>query len=201
MRSSTLKSERKNGKTYTRNRFLCGTYSRSGKGVCTPHTIGEDVLEKIVAGQIRSHAELVELDESKMIEQIIESQNRESISERSICTTELQTRKNREESLNALIEKLCEDRLAGIVPESAFKNLIHKYEKERLDCHKTIETLEKRLQKLSENQDEVTKQTELIRHYGRLEKLTAQMLFALIERIEIGENQSIKIVYRYAFPN
>jgi len=27
------------------------------------------------------------------------------------------------------------------------------------------------------------------------------MLFSLIERIEIGENKSIKIVYKYEFPN
>jgi DNA invertase Pin-like site-specific DNA recombinase len=57
MRSSTLKSTRKNGSRYIRNRFLCGTYSRGGKQACTPHNIGEDALHEIVSTKIRLEAE------------------------------------------------------------------------------------------------------------------------------------------------
>jgi DNA invertase Pin-like site-specific DNA recombinase len=201
MRSSTLKSERKNGSIYIRNRFLCGTYSRSGRGVCTPHTIGENVLEEIVVQQIRSHAQMALLDENRMVERIIKSRSNESVSQYAMCENELQIRKKRETALDSLIEKLYEDRVSGVIPETAFKNLIQKYEQERLDCQKVIPKLENRLQKSNKNQDETAGLTELIRHYGRIEKLTAQMLLALIKRIEIGENQSIKIIYKYAFPN
>jgi DNA invertase Pin-like site-specific DNA recombinase len=201
MRSSTLKSTRKNGNEYVYNRFLCGTYSRSGRSTCTPHTIGEDDLHELVANQIRSHAEAVVLDEKRMIEQIIIIQNQHAVSGRAVCANELQSRNDRLATLDKLIEKLYEDRLAGIVPETTFKDFVQKYERERLDCKKAISKLEIKLTKFGENENEASKWAKEIRRFARLETLDLQIVLNLIERIEIGENKSIKIVYKYAFQN
>jgi hypothetical protein len=55
--------------------------------------------------------------------------------------------------LGNLIEKLYEDRLTGTVPETAFKNLIQKYEQERLDRQQAATNLEKRIQSIRQNED------------------------------------------------
>jgi hypothetical protein len=201
MRSSTLKSTRKNGNEYVYNRFLCGTYSRSGRSTCTPHTIGENDLHELVVSQIREHAKAVVLDEKRIIEQIMKMQNQYAVSGRAACANELLSRNQRLATLDKLIEKLYEDRLAGIVPETTFRDFVQKYEHERLDCKKAISKLEIKLTKFGENENEASHWTKLIKHYSKLEKLNTQTLFSLIEKIEIGENKSIKIVYKYAFQN
>jgi DNA invertase Pin-like site-specific DNA recombinase len=201
MRSSTLKSTRKSGREYAYNRFLCGTYSRSGRSTCTPHTIGEDELHELVASQIREHAKVVDLDEKRIIEQIMTMQNQQAISGRAVCVNELQSRNDRLAALDKFIEKLYEDRLAGIVPETTFKDFVQKYEHERLGCKKAISNLEIKLKNFGENENEASKWAKLIKHHSKLEKLNTQTLFSLIERIEIGDNKSIKIVYKYAFQN
>ncbi|MCL2637140.1 MAG: recombinase family protein [Oscillospiraceae bacterium] len=205
MRSSTLKSTRKNGKKYVYNRFLCGTYSRSGRAICTPHTIGEDVLHELVANQIREHAKMVVLNEARMIEQIIKTQNKQAISGRALCANELQSRNDRLSTLDKLIEKLYEDRLAGIVPETTFKDFVQKYERERLDCKKAISKLEIKLEKFGENENEASKWAKEIRRFARLEALDLQTVLTLVERIEIGdvikseniEKRDVKLIYKY----
>ncbi|MCL2697518.1 MAG: recombinase family protein, partial [Oscillospiraceae bacterium] len=206
MRSSTLKSTRKNGKKYIYNRFLCGTYSRSGRATCTPHTIGENDLHELVASQIREHAKKVQLDEKRMVEQIMKMQNLQAVSGRAACTNELQSHNDRLATLDKLIEKLYEDRLAGIVTETTFKDFVQKYERERLDCKKVVLKLEIKLTKFGENENEASKWAKEIRRFARLETLDLQTILMLVERIEVSDIEKskntimrdIKLIYKYA---
>jgi hypothetical protein len=66
---------RKDGTYYERTAFLCGNYARSGKTACTIHNIDERVLHEIVATQIRTHAQLVKLDEKQIVGEILRQQN------------------------------------------------------------------------------------------------------------------------------
>jgi DNA invertase Pin-like site-specific DNA recombinase len=205
MRSATQKKTRKNGSEYVHTNFQCGTYSRSGKPACTPHTIGEAILNTLVADQIRAHARMVECDEPKMIGRILRLQNDETVSSRAACAGELQTHRNRLAMLDKLIEKLYEDRLTGTVPETAFKNLIQKYEQERLDRQQSAAHLENRIQSIRQNEDGASVWANIIRRFTNLETLDASTLLLLVDRIEIGDPKEIvgvkardvRVIYKY----
>jgi DNA invertase Pin-like site-specific DNA recombinase len=205
MRSSTQKRERKDGSLYVHSNFQCGTYSRSGKPACTPHIIGENILQKLVAEQIRIHAMMVECDEARMIERILRLQNDETVSNRAAYMSELQNHKSRLVMLGNLIEKLYEDRLTGTVPETAFKNLIQKYEQERLDRQQAASNLENRIQSIRQNEDGASLWADMIRRCTQLETLDAQTFLLLVDRIEIGDAteisgvkaRDVKVIYKY----
>ena len=205
MRSATQKKERKNGNLYVHTNFQCGAYSRSGKSACTPHTIGEAILQELVAEQIRAHARMVECDEARIIERIVHLKNDESVSSHAAYTSELQSHKSRLVMLDNLIEKLYEDRLTGTVPETVFKSLIQKYEQERIDRRQAALSLENRIQSIRHNEDSTFMWASMIRRYTRLETLDAQAMLLLVDRIEIGDPKEIngvkardvKIIYKY----
>lgn len=56
MRVFNRKRPRKDGSVYRQTGFMCGSYTRSGKGACSPHTIQEKLLHDFVLKQIRAHA-------------------------------------------------------------------------------------------------------------------------------------------------
>jgi DNA invertase Pin-like site-specific DNA recombinase len=205
MRSATQKKTRKNGNLYVHTNFMCGTYSRCGKTACTTHTVTEDALYQLVAEDIREQARKVDCDEQLIVGEIVRFQNSENITSRAACENELKSHRSRLAMLDKLIDKLCEDRVTGAVPETAFRNLIQKYEKERLERRETAQNLENRIQSIRLNEDGAHKWARLIKQYTQLESLDAQVLLKLIDRIEVGEERdadgtskrSIRILYRY----
>jgi len=205
MRLKNKRRARADGSEYHLANFVCGSYSRSGRAACTSHVIGEEVLSEIVLKQIRSHARLVELDEASVVESILRLQNSESEASRAALISEMKNHKNRLTMLDKLIEKLCEDRVTGIVPETAFRNLIQKYEQERLDRQQTAQNLENRIQSIRQNRDGASKWAGIIKSFTQLETLDAQTLLLLIDRIEIGDSiladgqrtRNVKIIYNY----
>ena len=56
MRSLNGSRALKDGTQSKYSAFICGNYARSGKTACTTHTVNEDDLTELVAGQIRKHA-------------------------------------------------------------------------------------------------------------------------------------------------
>lgn len=205
MRSSTQRKTRKNGDLYVHTSFSCGTYSRGGNTVCTPHTIGEEILTQLVTEQIREHARMVECDEQNIVARILEMQNRESTSGKAAAQRELKSHTSRLSMLDKLIEKLYEDRVTGTVPEATFRDLIQKYEGERVSRRETAKELEIRIQSMRESECGVLQWARQIKECTRLETLDTQTLLMLVERIEVSDAaqtgsrpvRDIKILYRF----
>lgn len=205
LRSSTQKATRKNGDLYVHTNFACSTYSRSGKTACSTHIIAEKTLYKLIVEHIRKCAWIVEHDEERVVERILKLINAEATSSHAADVGELKSHRNRLTMLDRLIEKLYEDRLTGIVPEATFRNLIQKYEQERLERQQAVQHLENRIQNIRMNEDGASNWARLIKRYTQLETLDAQTLLLLIDRIEIGDEvevdgvkaRDVKIIYNY----
>ena len=205
MRLHNKRRTRADGSLYGRTCFICGSYARCGKTACTTHLIGENDLMAIVAEQIRSHAQMVQCDEERIVREILRQQNDETETERANFQSELKSHKNRLPMLNRLIEKLYEDRLVGTVPETVFRNLIQKYEQERVERQNAAQALEKKIRSVKQNTNNATRWAGLIKPYARLETLDAQTIVLLVDRIAIGDTytlqgkktQDVKIIYNY----
>lgn len=205
MRVHTKSRSRKDGSQYHYSSFLCGNYARSGKQACTAHIIREETLYDLVLEQIREHARIVNCDEAAVVENLLLQQNSETESSRTAFLSELKAHKLRLSMLEKLIQKLYEDWLTGMVPEAVFKNLIQKYEQERIDREMAAEALETRILSIKQSKDGAAKWASIIKEYTQLETLDALTLLRLVDRIEVGDDltvdgqnvRKVQIIYNY----
>ena len=133
MRNHVERFTYKDGTPGRYSSFICGNYSRSGKGACTIHTIYENVLTQLVLEDIREKARFAEYDPEQLVQQIIRLKDKEAKSRLSSCEQELKTYTARLSELERLMQNLYEDKCAGTIPQTVFQTLMHKYEAERAE--------------------------------------------------------------------
>jgi DNA invertase Pin-like site-specific DNA recombinase len=185
--------------------YMCGTYAHSGKNACSIHSINEAVLIDIVTAQIRTHAKAIKLDEQCIIEAIINAQNSENSAYQSTYKSELETHKKAIEKLDLLIENLYADKVSGIVSVEMFKRQVMKHEQDRAARQKAVNTLEQRIKNANVCTENAADWAEKIKQFTSLDTLTPEILFALIDKIIIGEKQiinnqrvcDVRIIYNF----
>ena len=115
----------------------------------------------------------------------------------------------RQRELDALIEKLYEDRVSGLLSESRMQKLLQKYEKENDQVLNQLDQLEQGDRGLlnKENPDQLRM---ILREITEPCELTRDVLFRLIEKIEVEQGhfekidgarrkiQTIRIYYRFS---
>jgi hypothetical protein len=205
LRGLVERRDRDDGSEYRRNYYTCGNYARSGKQACTMHSIPETTLIDIVLDDIRKNAHLAEHYEERIIEQILTAQKSDNTSYRAAYMGEIETHKKQIAKLDRIVESLYSDRVTGVVSEDMFKRYAAKYEEERADRQKSVETLESRVRKIMQSTDDAESWVKHIKRYTELKTLDAETLLPLIEKIIVGESElignervrEVKIIYRY----
>ncbi|MCL2578149.1 MAG: recombinase family protein [Defluviitaleaceae bacterium] len=205
MRANVRKNTRKDGSVNTAMDFVCGNYTRSGKSACTIHTINNDVLIRIVSEEIRSHAVLIEYDEQRVMDAILQAKKRETTAYLATYRRELKVCEERLLKLDEIIATLYEDKVAGVVVDSMFAALMQKYKLEREERVETVQILQRKVEACEVDSGNVNEWINHIRKYVGLETLTQKILLELIESIDIFERKKIngqrvckiKITYRF----
>ncbi len=103
--------------------YVCGTYSRYGKNLCTSHYIRRDVIENVVLNDIRAKIEMV-LDEKKAKQIFLERKSSSN------SVQHFEDEKNKDEyekriaELDKLLLKVYEDKVVGKIPEEICISLL-----------------------------------------------------------------------------
>jgi DNA invertase Pin-like site-specific DNA recombinase len=205
MRAHYNRGTHKDGSEYSHTSFICGNYGRSGKAACSAHIIGESVLTELVLGTIREHAALADCDEKRITADILRAKNRESEGMLASLKSDFKAAESRLAHLDNVIKTLYEDRVAGVVTEGVFKNLMQKYERERESKSENMPVLKERIARIEKEHCDVGAWPAVIRKHGKLEGLSAETLLELVDVIEVFEPQKINgrrvcrinIVYRF----
>lgn len=205
MRFHTENGKHKDGSAYCYASFICGNYGRSGKSACSVHTIYENVLIQLVVADIREKARYVKYDEQQIIDSIMRLKDKETKSQLSSYEQELRVQSARQRELENLMQNLYEDKVSGTIPETVFKTLIQKYEKERADKAAAIPALEEKIKSGRQVTNDAAVWANIIKRYAELETLDTSILYELVDRIEVGETQKIdgkricdiRVCYRY----
>ena len=185
--------------------FLCGNYARSGRTACTIHSINETALTEIVLQDIREKALCAEHDQKHLISQIVQMKEKEKHSRIASYELELKTVAARVRELERLMQNLYEDKCTGVVPQPVFQTLMSKYEAERAQKAASLPELEQKVRTQLEARHDASCWAEIIRRYTEISELDETILFALVDRIEIGETKrvasmrvcDVKVFYRY----
>ncbi len=162
--------------------LACGGYKLYGKTCCTNHFIDYDVLYSIVFSTIK--ALLDTLNEQEIFNEVLK--HKDSIKD----NVELKKAdlKKRESELCILLEKLYEDYAKGLISGEQKNRLLKKYtfeEKQIKERHKEIERSadEYGFDKIKNGLGEIIKP----------DKLTQDLLFLLVDRIEVGQGEYVEL--------
>ena len=213
LRSQVERRVRKDGSENKRVSYMCSTYGRSGKNACTIHGISEKALVELVGDNIRAHTRMLEHDEERIINAILSKQGK--LSYRSSYQNELDSHAKRLEKLNMLIENLCADKAAGLIPDSLYKRQVVKYEQDRANREVAMKVLDERINSLQPLSTNACVRTGMIKQFIEMktldmktlemETLDMETLYLLIDKIIVHEAQiingkrvyDIEVIYNY----
>ncbi len=191
----------------SRANLACGGYKSYGSQECENHFIDYDTLYHIVLCSVQEAVHLSHEEENCLLETVDQLQKKkESIESEKKKIKSLQ---KRERELDSLIEKLYEDQIAGILSEERMQKLIRKYEEESRQIKAMLEEIQEPIE-VDQATSSMAQLRKLLREMTGPKELTTDLLFRLIDRIEIGQGvyektehgkikrQTIQIYFRFS---
>ena len=188
-----------------KNNFMCSTYKKKGKDVCSAHYIRELDLYAIVLDDLRRVTHFARQNQRRFAEYIGMKMGKEAAKEISLLQKKLDAMTRRRGELSALFKRLYEDSVLGRIPDEQYRLLSQDYMAEQKAIDEELPQLTEALQNLKDSSTNIDRFLENARKYTEIPDLTAEILHTFIERIEVGEReerysrtapQEIRIVYR-----
>lgn len=188
-----------------KNNFMCYTYKKRGKEVCSSHYIREHDLMRIILDDLRRVTHFPRQKEALFAEYINRKNSVELRKEMNSLQKELDAARRRNSELTSLFKRLYEDNVLGRVTNEQFRMLSADYNDEQKALRDVIPVKEAKLQKLMDSASNVDAFIEKAKQYTEIRELTPEILRLFIARIEVGEKstkysrtaeQAIHIVYR-----
>lgn len=196
----------------TRNKdihyFSCSNYVKDYRGSCQHrHYVRADAIEQIVLTEIKKLANYLKHNEDELVEVLTMKTEADIQAERKHLNAELQRCTFRQNTVNALYEKLYEDNALGKVTDDWFLHMSQKYEMEKAELKKKITKIHEELEALSGRKKDKDKDmfVESVRRFIQMDTLTAPLLRELIDHIDVyetegtGKNKTQRIVIHYRF--
>lgn len=176
--------------------YVCRTYKTAGKQFCSSHLIKNDELEAVVLSSIKEEARKIlqksDMDELEKVDFI--NGNKMQFQEQ-LKIIEKQIEKNKTFKKNTY-QNLMEE----IIQRDDYVAYIAEYDKNISE----LEVQKDDIVKQMEQQEEVDKQydewVEAFKDYINIKTLTREVVMELIDKIEVNEDGSINIYYRFQNP-
>lgn len=184
---NNTRHKRTDPRTYHRENYNCGNYSRFGKFYCTSHYIKLKDINALVLMDIRSKAQLVIADEKQAREDFLKRKERLSSAEKASDKKRLQTAQSRLTEIDRLIVSVYEDKVLKKVPEEICVNLLGKYQTEKTALQAEVLTLEKKVADNAREENDVDEFIRRLKRYTDVSELTREMCLELIEYITIDK--------------
>lgn len=183
---------RKNAAGEERLFFICRTYQRFTKaGVCTCHSIKEKTVTDAVIAKVQEACKAY-LNPSELlpIAQEAVSQARQE----NALENELQALQGKIDSLTANLDQMYMDKLSGILSDTDFQRIYQKVKTDRTHLEEKRKELERQRESPVPQEDRAK---ELVQRFLNSACTSRELLFSLIERIELSEDKQIYIKFRF----
>lgn len=178
--------------TEQQTNYICGTYRKKGKEVCTAHFIRTVVLDEIVLQDLRRVTAFAKEHTQEFIKRQMDKSQQESKKELSAKKREFEKCNRRIIELNGIFKKLYEDRVAEKLTEERFAMLSQDYESEQAALTARTAQLEQEIASHTEKAVSVERFLKIVDKYTNIKELTPEIMREFIERIEVHERS----VYR-----
>lgn len=184
--------------------FICSTYRKKKKNLCTEHAIKVSALEQIVLEDIRKVCAYVRQYEKEFVEDYRKCSTRESAKLQAAAKSDLKKAENRLSEIEKIIVKLYEEKVCGAMPEERFELLAKNYETEQAELKQKVVSLKASLAVAEESDSNSAKFIALVKSYTEVTELTPEILNSFIDKIYVGKPeridgqrvQDVRIVYK-----
>lgn len=173
---------RKKGSTVNLN---CGGYKLGGRKCCTNHTIDYDVLYQAVLTALQEQVHLTEQEKQQLLQAILRDEKQQGEFPKIELERKIQ-------SIGRKLEQLFEDKYDGLIGQEQFARLHQRYTKELTELEekrKILQTTKGEKEDFAEEKQRNEQLRSLIDAYDDLQALDSELLFKLIERIEIHQGE------------
>ena len=184
---NNTRHKRTDPRTYHRNHFNCGSYTKFQGRSCCSHYIKMATLEQIVLEDIRSKIQLVETDEAEARAAFLKRCDLVSSEEAMWDRKRISQILHRTAVLDKLISAVYEDKVSGKIPEDICVGLLEKYQAEKLKLQNERSELEKRQADTTKERANVDEFIARLKTYLTVPVLTREMCMELIEFVTVDK--------------
>ncbi|MDO4554414.1 MAG: recombinase family protein [Lachnospiraceae bacterium] len=185
--------------------FQCGHY-RSRIQTCASHYVKASTLEEIILKSVQAVSKHALEDEEGFVNEI-KSQWENRQDEASTMDRKLLMKaEQRMTELDELIRGLYENNMAGKLPERQFQRLMRQYDAEQGELESQIKQLKEEQTPDNKRKADPQRFLRLVKKYKDCAEVTNQMLYELIERVEVhaptggrgyGRQQRIDVYFNF----
>lgn len=182
----------------SKGHFCCNKHRRYGGTECSNHYITLEQITELLLGDIRTHASLASADKDKYAEYLMHLSEREWNGERASYQKEADGCQRRMSELDAILKKLYEDRVFGIISDERYLAMSADFEAESKKVKDRYSELHSLLGTFTKQSHDVKKFAELVEKYTNITDVTEELLHTLVDKIVVHEKEVIdgKIVMR-----
>lgn len=185
--------------------YVCGTYATYGSFKCSQHKVFESDLTTAITADIRRYAEIAREEPESLIAHIIGCRKEH---EQETPDTESETYRKQQRrlaELNKVFDRLYDDHLSGRISDENYDRLSAKYQDEQRELREKMTAAEEAQREVTDRRTMAEKVVDSLAEYADFEYLTKEMLYALVDHIEVFEpvvvdgrlEQQIKVFYRF----
>lgn len=184
---NNTRHKRTDPRTYHRENFTCGAYSKFGERACTSHYIQIKILNQLVLADVRSKMSLVLADEKRARAEFLSRSEQQNAAEANADRRKLTQSTRRLAELDKLIGSVYEDKVLGKIPEEVCIGLLEKYQSEKTALTETVAALERKAQTVRDDAANADEFIRRLKTYMEIPELTRQMCLELIEFITVDK--------------
>lgn len=171
--------------------FNCSTYNKRHRECPKSHYVRADFLEKVVLGEFQRLAKFVsKYSDSfeKAVRGFAKDKTELEVKRRE---KDLKAAQGRSNDIDIIIQKLYEDKVGALISDERFAKLSTQYEQEQTTLADKISALQVEIQQEAERAQETDVFLAAVKKHSRIRKLTQQMLYDLVDRIEVHHAQKV----------
>lgn len=177
--------------------YVCKTHTKIDKTACSRHTTRADKLENIVLSSIQTQVALaVDMDDAIRSISTNANASKESLRLEKL----LEKAKDEVKEIESMTLDLYPDWKSGVISKEEYLELKKRFEDQKKNSMKKIRDLQDKIDDIERGQSGSNQFIDNFIAYKNIDKLTREIVVALIEMIYIYENNKIKIVFKYQNP-
>lgn len=174
--------------------YVCQTFRKGGKDVCTKHTIREEKLNQAVLTTIQTQIQLA----VSMDEVLQELKKRDVKTHRSSRLDAMLEGKRQEHArISQFKVELYPDWKSGILSKSEYLSLKEKFDKQLEQIEQAIANIQAEMKQYKETSAMENQFIQRFLKYRNITQLTREVIVELIEMIYVHEGGTITIEFKY----
>lgn len=175
--------------------WQCGAHQRDSR-VCCSHYLETPALEELIKTTIRSVAGKVLEDCSGFVRELQDQYTRQQAQTNEQDLAELKKLDARITEIDMMIKNLYEKNLKGLIPDRQLERMVNEFNDEQVRCEEQKNAIMQKQEEFTLHKADAKRFAGLIRKYQNFDELSDQMIFELIDRIEVHAPLAPKTKYK-----